>query len=101
MLLELHCHTAEHSRCSVVGAVDLIRQVHAKGLQGLVFTDHHYLWPADELRVVRRAAGVPDYFLIFSGQEVTTAEYGDVLVYGAPRTIARGTTLKTIRARYP
>ncbi|MGE5312029.1 MAG: phosphotransferase [Nitrospirota bacterium] len=101
MLLELHCHTAEQSRCSVVGAVDLIRQVHAKGLQGLVFTDHHYLWPADELREVRRAAGVPDHFLILSGQEVTTSDVGDVLVYGAPKTISRATTLKAIRARYP
>ena len=101
MLLELHCHTAEHSRCSVIGAVDLIRQVHAKGLQGLVFTDHHYLWPDHELGEVRRVAGVPDYFLILSAQEVTTSDVGDVLVYGAPRSISRGTTLKAIRARYP
>jgi predicted metal-dependent phosphoesterase TrpH len=101
MLLELHCHTAEHSRCSAVGAVDLIRQVHAKGLQGLVFTDHHYLWPIDELQEVRRAAAVPDYFLILSGQEVTTSDLGDVLVYGAPRSISRATSLKAIRARYP
>jgi len=101
MLLELHCHTAEHSRCSVVAAVDLIRQVHAKGLQGLIFTDHHYLWPPDELREVRRAAGVPDHFLVLSGQEVTTSDTGDVLVFGAPRSIPRATTLKAIRARYP
>jgi predicted metal-dependent phosphoesterase TrpH/aminoglycoside/choline kinase family phosphotransferase len=101
MLLELHCHTSEHSRCSVVGAADLIRQVHAKGLQGLVFTDHHYLWPVEELHEVRREAGVPDHFLIFSGQEVTTSDSGDVLVYGAPRSIRRGSALKTIRARCP
>ena len=101
MLLELHCHTAEHSGCSVVEAVDLVRQVHAKGLQGLVFTDHHYLWPADEIHEVRQAAGVPNYFLILSGQEVTTSGSGDVLVYGATRSLSRGMTLKEIRTRYP
>jgi len=35
MLLEMHCHTAEHSACSTVPAVELIRQVYAKRLQGL------------------------------------------------------------------
>ena len=101
MLLELHAHTAERSRCSAISAAELIRQVHAKGLQGIVFTDHHYLWTEEELQAVRRTAGVPEHFLILSGQEVRTPEVGDLLVYGAGRTFPKGTPLAAIRRDAP
>mgnify|MGYP002344293080 CR=1 FL=1 len=101
MLIEMHAHSQEHSRCSGVTAADLIRQVFAKGLQGIVFTDHHYLWNEDELRSVRHGAAVPDHFLIMTGQEVKTADAGDVLVYGAYRTLERGVSLAGIRERFP
>jgi aminoglycoside phosphotransferase (APT) family kinase protein len=101
MLMEMHAHTAEHSRCSSVPATELVRQVCAKGLQGIVFTDHHYLWSDSEILVVRRAAAVPDHFLILSGQEVTTPEIGDVIVYGAGMPFPRGTSLEEIRERCP
>jgi hypothetical protein len=101
MLIEMHCHTAEHSSCSSVAAVELVLQVHAKGLQGIVLTDHHYLWGAEELAELRVSAGVPDHFLILSGQEVTTAKLGDVLVYGAAESFAKGISLAELRARSP
>jgi len=101
MLIEMHAHSSEHSSCSSIPASDLVRQVCAKGLQGIVFTDHHYLWDVDELRRVRRAAAVPDHFLIIAGQEVRTPELGDVLVYGAGETLLRGTPLGEIRERFP
>lgn len=101
MLMEMHCHTAEHSRCSSVSAVELVRQVHAKGLQGLVLTDHHYLWPAAELRTLRDQAGVPDHFRILSGQELHSAELGDVLVYGATEAIPVGSSLAAVRLQFP
>lgn len=101
MLVEMHCHTAEHSSCSSVSAVDLVRQVFTKNLQGIVLTDHHYLWTDDELKAVRRAAEVPDHFLIFSGQELWTPELGDLLVYGAPETLPEGTALAEVRERFP
>lgn len=101
MLLEMHCHTREHSSCSGVGAVDLLKQLHRKGLQGAVITDHHYLWDERELGSLRRDAEVPDHFLILSGQEVRTADMGDVLVYGADRTIPKGTLLADIRLKHP
>ncbi|MHB8765544.1 MAG: phosphotransferase, partial [Deferrisomatales bacterium] len=101
MLLETHCHTAEHSRCSHVPAAELVRQVFARGLQGVVFTDHHHLWPAQELAEVRRVAGVPGFFLLLSGQEVRTPELGDVLVYGAPESLPEGTPLADLRRRWP
>jgi predicted metal-dependent phosphoesterase TrpH len=101
VLIEMHAHTAEQSPCSVIPAVELIRQVFAKGLQGIIFTDHHYFWPDLELLKVRREAQVPDHFLILSGQEVRTPEVGDVLVYGADRSLAKGTSLAGIRVLFP
>ena len=101
MLLEMHCHTAEHSSCSAVPAVELVRQVHAKGLQGIVLTDHHFLWSPAELAVLRREAGVPDHFRILSGQELSSADLGDVLVYGAGESLPKGTSLAEVRTRFP
>lgn len=101
MLLEMHCHTAEYSACSSVPAVDLVRRVLARGLQGIVLTDHHHFWRDADLKQLRRAAGVPDHFLIFSGQEVNTRDRGDVLVYGAGQPIPKGTPLSDIRAGWP
>lgn len=101
MLIEMHCHTAEHSACSSVTAVELVRQVFAKGLQAIVLTDHHYYWPEHELELLRKAAGVPDHFRIMSGQEVKTAELGDVLVYGATGSLQSGSSLAEIRRLFP
>ena len=101
MLLEMHSHTAEHSSCSHVSAEKLTQVIYAKGLQGVVFTDHHYLWPAEEIREIRQSSGVPDRFLIFSGQEVQTRDVGDVLVFGADQTIPSGWLLEEVRTRYP
>jgi len=101
MLLEMHSHTAEHSACSSVPAEELLRRVVARGLQGIVLTDHHFLWDEATLGSLRRSAGVPDHFLLFSGQEVTTADVGDILVYGAAVSISRGTPLAAIRADWP
>lgn len=101
MLLEMHSHTVEHSRCSSIPATELVRQAFAKGLQGIVFTDHHYLWSDEKLLRVRRSSAVPDHFLILSGQEVATPEVGDVIVYGADAPFPPGTSLEEIRASAP
>jgi aminoglycoside phosphotransferase (APT) family kinase protein/predicted metal-dependent phosphoesterase TrpH len=101
MLIEMHAHSKEHSRCSSVPAAELVKQVLAKGLQGIVLTDHHHLWDEDELLAVRRAAAVPDHFLILTGQEVTTCGHGDILVYGADTSLERGVSLDEIRERFP
>jgi 3',5'-nucleoside bisphosphate phosphatase len=101
MLLEMHCHTAEHSSCSNANAKDLIKQTYRRGLQGVVITDHHYLWPEEELKAVRRKAEMPDYFLTLSGQEVATSDMGDILVYGAAEVIPKGTPASEIRAKFP
>jgi len=97
----MHCHTAEHSACSKVNAAQLAQRNFDMGLQGTVLTDHHYLWPPEEIAELRRTLKVPDYYLILSGQEVTTPELGDVLVYGADVSIEKGTALENIRRHFP
>jgi len=101
MLLEMHCHTAEKSSCSSVPVVELIRRVQARGLQGIVLTDHHALWSDQELTDIRHQAGVSGHFLIFGAQEVTTKEHGDLLVYGATEAIPKGTPLEQIQQDWP
>lgn len=100
MLIEMHAHTSRHSTCSAVEPVTLARLVAAKGLQGLVITEHHYLWTPDEIAQLRVDAGVGAHFRIFAGQEVGT-DLGHVLVYGAGETIPDTVPLAQLRARYP
>jgi len=101
MILEMHCHTAEHSECSHVSAADMVQHNFDIDLQGTVLTDHHYLWLPKEIEELRRSLKVPDYYLILSGQEVTTPELGDVLVYGADVSIEKGTSLEDMRKHFP
>jgi hypothetical protein len=101
MILEMHCHTTEHSSCSYVRALDLVQQNFDNGLQGTVLTDHHYLWPPEELDELKKQLKVPGYYIVLAGQEVGTPELGDVLVYGAKRSLAKGTSLYEIRNEFP
>ena len=101
MILEMHCHTAEHSSCSHASAAEIAQRNFDIGLHGTVLTDHHYFWPPEEIEELRRKLKVPDYYLILSGQEVTTPELGDVLVYGADVAIEKGTRLASIRNHIP
>lgn len=101
MLIELHTHTSDHSPCGGIKAVDLLHFVENLGVQGVVLTDHHYLWSDEELASLRRESGISDDFLLFSGQEVTTADVGDVLVYGATEAIHQSIFLNDLRNKYP
>lgn len=101
MLMELHCHTREHSPCSRVTAGALAAAVRSRGADGLVLTDHHYLWPDEELAALRRESGLPEDFPILAGQEVLTADHGDVLVYGGDTSITHGMPVSSLRKSYP
>ncbi|MHB9155227.1 MAG: phosphotransferase [Endomicrobiales bacterium] len=100
MLLELHAHTSSHSKCSIIDPVTLVRESVRKGLQGLVITDHGYLWSPEELDRLRAQAGVEKHFLLLSAQEVDT-DIGHVLVIGADRSLNERIPLKDLRGRYP
>jgi predicted metal-dependent phosphoesterase TrpH len=97
----MHSHTAELSPCSSISAIELVSLVHQKGASGIVLTDHHYLWSKWELDGLREQCNVPRDFIIMSGQEVTTSDYGDILVYGADESIEPGVSLFSVRQRYP
>lgn len=98
----MHCHTSEHSACSMVSAADMISKAIQVGIQTIVFTDHHYKWDEEELEALRKEAGVPETFKVFSGQEVTTYDYGDILLYGSEKTYEKQKiSLETIRAENP
>jgi hypothetical protein len=96
----MHCHTAKYSRCSQIEPVDLVRQVKKKGLQGVIITEHHYLWGEDEIKLLRVEAELDENFLIMAGQEVET-DFGHVLVFGAGRTIEEAVRLEDLRAVFP
>ena len=70
------------------------------GLDGMVLTEHHYLWGEEEIALLREECVVPEPFLILAGQEVGT-DWGHVLVYGADRTIGEIMTLAALRRKFP
>ena len=100
MLLEIHSHTLEHSPCSHIPALALVKEIWDKGLQGLVLTDHHHVWSQEDLAELRKKAKLEPYFVLLSGQEVTS-DMGDVLVFGPQEAIQKHTRLKDILKRYP
>ena len=100
MLIEMHAHTSRHSPCSLIDPAELVERVRMKGLQGLVITEHDYLWSPAELEDLRKQTGLDGSFLLAAAQEVST-DIGHVLVYGADHTIEGISSLKELRARYP
>lgn len=101
MILEIHCHTQEHSPCSEISAGDLISRAIDAGLQGVVLTDHHYQWSDEELQNLLQESDIPAGFVLLTGQEVTTCDFDDVLVYGAEQTFPFGVSLSHIRSHAP
>lgn len=87
--LDTHLHTRRHSRCSGMDEFQLIPTAIARGLNGVVITEHHYQWPEEELQELRIAANAPADFVLLSGFEYSS-EMGDILVYGlAPQDAMR------------
>ncbi|MBN1823240.1 MAG: phosphotransferase [Endomicrobiales bacterium] len=100
MLIELHAHTTKHSACSKIDPVTLVTQCVSKGLQGLVLSEHHYLWTEEEIEALRLEAGAERHFLIFAAQEIET-DLGHVVVIGAGKPVKKGTSVSRIKAMYP
>jgi predicted metal-dependent phosphoesterase TrpH len=78
MKFDLHLHTSRHSPDSETDPFELLAAARKAGLDGIVITEHDYLWPEEELEELRTAA--PD-LVILGGMEVT-GRGGDMLVYG-------------------
>jgi len=100
MLLEIHVHTSKYSKCSEVDPVTLVKQAQAKAMQGVVITEHQYLWLDDEIAQLRKESEISEGFVILAGQEAVT-DAGHILVYGADKTIAGKISLKDLRKDFP
>ena len=88
-LFELHTHP----RGKIENGIAMAQAAHRRGCHGIVFTDHHYLWPEVDLAVVR--TDVPE-MIVFTGQEVSTVEGAHILVIGAEKRYRRNTSLQTL-----
>lgn len=100
MLFEVHCHTWPQSQCSTIDPVELLHHAVDKDVDGLIITEHHYLWNKEELEQLRDRAVIPSHFVLLAAQEVNT-DIGHVLVYGAEQTIPEALPLHTLRQRWP
>ena len=101
MIIDLHTHTGEHSSCSHQTAEELILRAVEISLDGIVLTDHDYLWTRVELdKVLKRIGDIS--LVVLRGREVTCSD-GHLLVYGVENTIREGksclTTANQVRSQ--
>ncbi len=85
---DLHLHTSRHSADSSIDPLRLVERARDLGLDGIVITEHDWLWTPPELdELAAAAAGLR----VFAGIEVTARE-GHFLVYGVhnPFAMPRG-----------
>jgi predicted metal-dependent phosphoesterase TrpH len=78
VFFDLHMHTSRHSPDSVINPFSLMHRARELKLDGIVITEHDFLWTEDELRELR--AAVPSV-KVFGGVEVSAKE-GHFLCYG-------------------
>jgi predicted metal-dependent phosphoesterase TrpH len=84
MKFDLHMHTTRHSPDSSMDPSAMCRQARAIGLNGVVITEHDWLWTRDELDELRaRHPGL----VILAGVEVSARE-GHFLAYGVTNPFA-------------
>ncbi|MCI0463838.1 MAG: PHP domain-containing protein [Gemmataceae bacterium] len=88
MKFDLHIHTSRHSPDSEIDPFALLRRARAVGLDGIVITEHDWLWTEEELRELRASA--PE-LVVLAGIEVSCRE-GHFLTYGVtnPFAVPRG-----------
>jgi predicted metal-dependent phosphoesterase TrpH len=84
MKFDLHLHTSRHSLDSIMAPELLVQRAREIGLDGVVITEHDWLWTEEELAQLRQSA--PDIF-VFAGIEVS-AKQGHFLVYGVSNPFA-------------
>jgi predicted metal-dependent phosphoesterase TrpH len=80
----MHLHTTRHSPDSMMEPTVMLRRAREVGLDGVVITEHDWLWTEEELEQLRALA--PD-LVVLAGIEVTARE-GHFLVYGVHNPFA-------------
>jgi predicted metal-dependent phosphoesterase TrpH len=88
MKFDLHIHTSRHSPDSVIDPLALVRRAQQLRLDGIVITEHDWLWTEAELDELRAIA---PGLRVFAGIEVSTRD-GHFLVHGVtnPFAVPRG-----------
>lgn len=92
MRVDLHMHTSPRSQCSVMKPLAAVKEAARLGLDAVCFTEHHIIWPPDELRSLEDSAGIR----LFGGTEITT-DQGDILVFGLDTEIEQVTPIAELR----
>lgn len=96
---EIHTHPRGHKATRKQGmrkAAKFIQLAVDRKINGIFLTDHHHLWSDDDLEAILDEAGPPNDFLLVSGQEVSTRDYGHVLVFGADKSFPKNTRMSQI-----
>jgi predicted metal-dependent phosphoesterase TrpH len=78
MKFDMHMHTNRHSHDGQMDPLSLVRQARQIGLDGVVITEHDWLWTAKELDELRAAE---PQLVVLAGIECSCRE-GHFLVYG-------------------
>jgi len=88
MKLDLHLHTSRHSPDSIMDPLAMVHRARVIGLDGVVITEHDWLWTEEELEELRAAA---PGLIVMTGIEISAWE-GHFLVYGVknPFALPRG-----------
>jgi predicted metal-dependent phosphoesterase TrpH len=84
MKFDLHMHTTRHSPDSEMDPFALVRRAQQLGLDGVVITEHDWLWTEAELEELRPVA---PSLVVLAGIEVSCKE-GHFLVYGVRNPFA-------------
>lgn len=77
MIIDCHVHTAKYSACSVLRPRKAAGLAVARGINALVFTEHHLMWRPRELAALQAET---ESVKLFAGIEITLAEGYDVVV---------------------
>ncbi len=79
MLIDMHIHTSRYSLCSVLEPEDIVSRAESMGLDGIIITEHDYVWSEGEVESLKKGTGTD--LLIMRAQEVSSVD-GHILVYG-------------------
>jgi predicted metal-dependent phosphoesterase TrpH len=77
MLIDLHIHTKQGSRCSSLDIKDLVKQARKMHLDAVCITDHNTTMAVETVKEVGNEQGL----IVLGGMEVRCRE-GDILTFG-------------------
>lgn len=100
--VDMHTHTSHYSSCGHQTIEELVRAAHARGLQAVCVTEHHFRWPDHDLAEIARRLGLSDSLTVLGGEEISAiasdgTRQGDYLVFGIAETLGPGDIRDIIR----